>query len=132
MVSSKKSFFIGLALLFFLTSARCSFIFYTDMEPSKHNSERMTWEGILDTDSPKRVSCKESCLANYGLEGKDKNGNSCDDKGWNRCLGYMNKSFWPSHTGGCKEDVKPQCIDCWKKHTQSCYDEDFASCLDKC
>ena len=167
MIPSKKSFSIGLALVFALTNApelfatnfsaingntpvnsmakgenfklfaelseAEKFFYYADLEPNIQSSKRMTWEGILDNDPPERVACKKSCLSNYGINGRSKDGVSCDDKGWNRCLAYMNRScFLPPEKDGCREDLKNQCINCWEKHTQSCYDEAFAACINKC
>lgn len=104
-----------------------SFIFNRDKNPGSGN-QRMTWEGVLASDSPEKASCKKKCLANYG-QGSDVS--SCDDKAWNNCMAYMDWGFLHLHRE-CKGSHKAECKACWNKHTQSCYDKSFQNCLDYC
>jgi len=104
-----------------------SFIFNRDKNPGS-GSQRMTWEGVLATDSPEKASCKKECLANYG-QGSDVA--SCDDKAWNNCMAYMDWGFLHLHRE-CKGSHEAECKACWNKHTQSCYDKSFKNCLDYC
>jgi hypothetical protein len=104
-----------------------SFIFNRDKNPQP-GSQRMTWEGILPTDSPQKASCKKECLSNYGQGSAIA---SCDDKAWNNCMAYMDWGFLHLHRE-CKGDFEKECKACWTKHTQSCYDKAFKSCLDHC
>jgi hypothetical protein len=104
-----------------------SFIFNRDKNPRAAN-QRMTWEGVLATDSPQKASCKKECLANYG---QDKSVASCDDKAWNNCMTYMDWGFLLFRKE-CKGSHEAECQACWEKHTQSCYDKSFKNCLDYC
>lgn len=104
-----------------------SFIFNRDKNPNV-GKQRMTWEGILPTDSPEISSCKKKCVANYGT-GSDVT--SCDNKAWNNCMAYMDWGFLHLHRE-CKGSHEAECKACWRKHTQSCYDKSFKNCLDYC
>ncbi len=104
-----------------------SFIFNRDKNPQS-GAKRMTWEGILPTDSPEKTSCKKECLANYG-QGSEVS--SCDDKAWNNCMAYMDWGFLHLHRE-CKGSHEAECQACWSKHTQTCYDKAFKNCLDYC
>jgi len=104
-----------------------SFIFNRDKNPGAAK-KRMTWEGILATDSPQKTSCKKECLANYG---QGSGVSSCDDKAWNNCMAYMDWGFLHLHRE-CKGSHEAECKACWNKHTQSCYDKSFKNCISQC
>ena len=91
------------------------------------DNKRMTWEGILPTDSSEKTACKKECLANYG-QGIEVR--SCENKAWNNCISYMDFQFFIHRE--CKGNLEKECKECWIKFTQSCYDGAFKSCLDSC
>ena len=104
-----------------------SFVFNRDKSPNSAN-KRMTWEGVLQSDSPEKAACKKECLANYGT---GNGASSCDYNAWNNCMAYMDWGFLHLHRE-CKGNYEKECKACWQKHTQACYDKSFKGCLDHC
>jgi hypothetical protein len=104
-----------------------SFVFNRDKSQNSAN-KRMTWEGVLKSDSPEKATCKKKCLASYGT---GNGASSCDGNAWNNCMPYMDWGFLHLQ-GECKGDYGQKCKACWQKHTQTCYDKSFKGCLDYC
>tara|TARA_B100000686_G_scaffold345186_1_gene429276 strand:+ start:654 stop:1148 length:495 start_codon:yes stop_codon:yes gene_type:complete len=105
-------------------------VFRQNHDKNKSDSRRATWEGMLASDSIERTSCKQACLDDYGIGATDLEGSLCDDRGWNKCLNLMDWGVfkWRSCAGVYKE----KCKDCWVLETQSCYDEAFLHCVNRC
>ena len=100
-------------------------------EKEKKDTKRMTWEGVLASDSPEAKACKEKCLVGYGSSKANHKGKLCDDKGWDRCMQLMDWGFLHWHRE-CKGEHKVECDACWQRQTQACYDGAFKTCLDRC
>ena len=97
----------------------------------KKQVSRMTWEGILSSDSIERKNCKQSCLDGYGLETLDDKGTPCDNSGWNKCMGLMDWGIFHWHHS-CGGKNKIECEACWSRQTQGCYDKAFKKCINLC